>query len=1085
MKHNYRKTIYNSVCRFTVFLLFVVMGAATFAAQASTEVRKDVTVHNVTVQQLVDNLSKQFDYSFFIVDENVAKTTVSVSKQNATINEILNEAFKGKDITYAIRGKSITIASVLKTALEQANQKQKITGTVTDESGDPIIGANVLEVGVPTNGTVSDANGEFELNITPGASIDISYIGYVVQRVTTAGKSHLFIVLEEDTQALDEVVVIGYGTVAKRDLTGAVASVSQKQFKNQPVKRVSDILQGRTPGVEVTNLSGMPGGGAKVRIRGTTSINKTNDPIYIVDGIVGGIGSVNPMDIQSIEVLKDASSTAIYGSRGANGVVLITTRKGAVGKNEIVFDVQTGVSKLAKAYDVMNAYEYALALNDVKGPGTISDADLQAYKNGTKGIDYYDLMFQTGISQDYKLSLSGGTQRLQYLVSAQILDQDAVTITTNRKEYKLRSNLDAKVTKWLDFSLKLNASRTHSHNGGMDMNQTLTFSPTMELQDPVTGVYNKDPYNTVSGNPYGARVSNYDDGYSNFLQANGTFLFKIIDGLTLSVQGGYNFSNSNSHWFSSKLRYPGSTDDMGVGFSESRFWQNTNNLTYAKKFGEHSLTATAVWEMSQNEGNSINGDGTNLSNGDIVGYYNIGNAGTRNVKNAYWGDSMASALGRVMYNYGGRYFLTLAYRADGSSKFQGDNKWGYFPSGAIAWDLAQEGFMQDQDLFQQLKLRASYGVTGNQAIGSYETLGMLQQLQYGWGTSTNYTGYWSNSYASAHLRWEKTYQSNIGLDVSMLNNKVNLTVEYFNKQSKDLLFQKQLPGFMGGGPSNAGHGGHVWVNQGQIDNRGVEFSITAYPLEDLSPIQWETSFNASYVKNEIVDMAGDDEIKTAYRSDLGGYMQIMKVGYPYGSFYLYPMRGFDDNGAYLYEKADGSLTTSPTGDDQRIMGQCSPAWTFGWNNSVSYKNWTLNLFFNAATGFQRLNSIRFMLSSMTGPYRFFRLKEAYEKGWDKVSDKSQAEYPNYKNGNVRYHVNGEKWLENAAFLKLRNISLSYDIPKDWVKFADIQLSVSGQNVLTLTKYTGMDPEVYDSYEGVDQGAYPLPRTFTFGARFTF
>lgn len=1073
------------IMKLTVSLLLLSV-VSVFAGKSYSQTQVlNLDMKNSTVKEVLRNIEKQSEFVFMYSEKLInVNREVSANVKNKKINEVLDDLFAGTDVSYKIKDRFVLLTTPEISGSELMAQQQKsVSGKVTDSSGLPLLGVTVRVKGA-TQGTITNADGNYLLsNISEDATLVFSFVGMKTQEVVVGNQTSINVSLQDETIGLDELVVIGYGTVAKKDLTGAVASVSQKQFKDQPVKNVSDILQGRTPGVEVTSLSGMPGAGAKVRIRGTTSINKSNSPLYIVDGIVGG--SVNPMDIQSIDVLKDASSTAIYGSRGANGVVLITTRKGAVGKNQIVFDMQTGVSKLAKAYEVMDAYEYAQALNDIRGKGTISDADLQAYKNGTKGVDYYDLMFQTGMSQDYKLSLSGGTQRLQYLVSGQVLNQDAVTITTNYKEYKLRSNLDAQVTKWLDFSLKLNAYRTHSHNGGMDMNQTLTFSPTMELKDPVTGVYNKDPYNTVGGNPYGARVSNYNDSYSNFMQANGNFLFKIIDGLTLSVQGGYNLSNSNSYWYSSRLSYPGTTDNMGVGFSESRFWQNTNNLSYAKKFGEHSLTATAVWEISQNEGTGISGDGTNLSNGDIVGYWNIQNAAARNVSNSYWGESMTSGLGRVMYNYGGRYFLTIAYRADGSSKFQGDNKWGYFPSGAIAWDLAQEGFMKDQDLFQQLKLRASYGITGNQGIGSYETLGMLEQLQYGWGTGTNYTGYWSNSYSSAHLRWEKTYQSNIGLDVSMLNNKVNLTVEYFNKQSKDLLFQKQLPGFMGGGPSNAGHGGHVWVNQGQIDNRGVEFAVTVYPLNDLSPIQWETSFNASYVKNKIVDMAGLDDVKTAYRSDLGGYMQIMKVGYPYGSFFLYPMRGFDSNGAYLYEKADGSLTIAPTGDDQRIMGQCSPAWTFGWNNSVRYKNWTLNLFFNAATGFQRLNSIRFMLSSMTGPYRFFRLKEAYEKGWDKVSDKSKAEYPNYKNGDVRYHVNGDKWLENASFLKLRNISLSYDIPKDWVKFADIQLSVSGQNVLTLTKYTGMDPEVYDAYDGVDQGAYPLPRTFTFGAKFTF
>ncbi len=1077
------------IMKLTVSLLLLSV-VSVFAGKSYSQTQVlNLDMKNSTVKEVLRNIEKQSEFVFMYSEKLInVNREVSANVKNKKINEVLDDLFAGTDVSYKIKDRFVLLTTPEISGSELMAQQQKsVSGKVTDSGGQPLPGVTVRVKGA-SQGTITNADGNYLLsNISEEATLVFSFVGMRTQEVVVGNQTSINISLQDETIGLDELVVIGYGTVAKKDLTGAVASVSQRQFKDQPVKNVSDILQGRTPGVEVTSLSGMPGSSAKVRVRGTTSINKGNDPLYIVDGIVSssGLEGLNPMDIQSVEVLKDASSTAIYGSRGANGVVLVTTRKGIAGKNQVVFDVQTGVSNIAKTYDVMNAYEYALALNDIRGAGTISDADVQAYKNGTKGIDYYDLMFQTGMSQDYKLSLSGGTPKLQYLVSANVLNQDAVTITTNYKRYNLRANIDSEITPWLNFSVKLNTSRMHSHNGGMDMNGTLVYSPTMVLRDPVTGIYNKDPYNSIKDNPYGAIVENYSDSYRNYLQANGTFLFKIMDGLTLSVQGGYNYYHSPSYWYISRLRGPGGNDDMGTSSSEGRFWQNVNNLTYAKKFGEHSITATAVWEISKDEGTSLSGEGKKLSNGDIVGYWNIGNASSRDVNNSYWGSSMASGLARVMYNYGGRYFLTGTFRADGSSKFQGDNKWGYFPSGAIAWDLAQEGFMKDQELFQQLKLRASFGITGNQAIDPYATLGMLETKQYGWGTPTKYTGYWSNSYSSAHLRWEKTYQSNIGLDVAMLDNKLNFTVEYFKKQSKDLLFQKQLPGFMGAGRTNEGHGGYVWVNKGQIDNSGVEFAVTAYPLDNTSPVQWETSLNASYVQNKIVDLAGDEEIKTAYRSDLGGYMQIMKVGHPYGSFFLYPMKGFDQQGAYLYEKADGTLTTSPTGDDQRIMGKCSPTWTFGWNNSVRYKNWTLNLFFNSATGFQRLNSIRFMLSSMTGPYRFFRLKEAYEKGWDKVSDKSQAEYPSYKNGGVRYHVNGDKWLENASFLKLRNISLSYDLPKEWVKFANIQLSVSGQNVLTLTKYSGMDPEVYDAYEGVDQGAYPLPRTFTFGAKFTF
>lgn len=320
------------------------------------------------------------------------------------------------------------------------------------------------------------------------------------------------------------------------------------------------------------------------------------------------------------------------------------------------------------------------------------------------------------------------------------------------------------------------------------------------------------------------------------------------------------------------------------------------------------------------------------------------------------------------------------------------------------------------------------------------------------------------------------------MDVSVLESRLNLSFDYFIKQSKDLLFQKTLPGFFGGGRGNKAEGGTTWVNQGQVDNKGFEMLLTAYPLSNASPLQWETSLIASYVNNKIVDLAGDDDIQTHIRSDLGGSAMIMKVGYPYGSFFLYPMKGFDDNGAYLYEKADGTLVTNPTpGDDQVIMGNALPKWTFGWNNSLRWQNWTVNIFFNGAAGYNRLHQSLYAISSMTGPYRFIMLRDAYLKGWDKVSDKAQAEYPNYKNGEGRYLYNGDKWLENASFVKLKNMSIAYDIPREIIQFADLQLSLSGQNLFTITKYKGLDPEG----DAIDHGAYPLPRTYTVGLRVTF
>ena len=949
-----------------------------------------------------------------------------------------------------------------------------IKGVINDEQGETIIGASVIIKGEDT-GTTSDMDGRFTLEAPEGAILVISYIGYHTQEVKVRKRSLLRVVLKEDNQLLDEVVVVGYGTVKKSDLTGAVSGVSNRQYKNQPVQRVENILQGRTPGVEVTATSGMPGASMKVRVRGTTSINKSSDPLYVIDGIISssGLDGINPSDIQSMEILKDASSTAIYGSRGSNGVILITTKQGSEGKAQVTFDASVGLSTVRKQYDLLNAYEYATALNDIRGSSTISAEDLEAYKNGTKGINWTDLLTRTGITQDYRLAISGGNEKVKYLISGNVLDQEAITIMSDYKRYGIRANIDSEVKPWLTISAKLNASSLHKHNeGGANWLHVINFSPTMELKDPETGVYNTDPYNMVGSNPYGEIVVNNSDSYSYNLNANLTLLFKIMKGLTLSVQGGYDYDNSPSYSFRSKLDSPGAINSASNTSALHNYWQNTNNLTWQKQFGDHSFTAMAVWEISRSWDSQLKGTGSNLNN-ESVGYWNLGNAAIRDASNSYTEFSLASGIVRANYDYKKRYFITAALRADGSSKFQGDNKWGYFPSAAIAWDIAQESFMSNQHVLDQLKLRASFGVTGNQDIAAYSTLGMLSGASYGWGTSTSSTGYWGNQFATPDITWEKTYQYDLGLDLSL--GGFNITVDWFKKQTKDLLFQKQVPKYNGGGT--------YWVNQGKLNNTGVEMSLTTFPVK--GAVTWETSLNASYVKNEVADLAGDDFVLTANYSDLGGPLQIMKPGYPMGSFYVYQWKGFDDKGANLYQKADGSLTTNPTSDDLVVKGQASPKWTVGWNNTVTWKNWTLNVFFNAATGYDRLNISRFMAASMTGVSRFVTLRDAYFKGWDHVANKADALYPSLTNTDNKSYANSDFWLEDASFIKLKNISLSYRIPRSVLKFASVQLSVSAQDLFTITRYKGMDPEVYTSYDGLDYGAYPIPRTITFGAKIRF
>jgi TonB-linked SusC/RagA family outer membrane protein len=752
-----------------------------------------------------------------------------------------------------------------------------IKGIIYDEQGETIIGASVLIKGEETTGTTSDMDGKFTLSVPQGATLVISYIGYHPQEIKIRKRTALHVILKEDNQLLEEVVVVGYGTVKKSDLTGSVSGVSTRQFKNQPVKRVENILQGRTPGVEVTATSGVPGAGMKVRVRGTTSINKSSDPLYVIDGIISssGLDGINPSDIQSMEVLKDASSTAIYGSRGSNGVILITTKGGSEGKASITFDASVGLSTVRKQYDLLNAYEYATALNDIRGSSTISAEDLEAYKNGTKGINWADLITHTGITQDYRLSISGGNAKVKYLISGNMLDQEAVTIRTDYKRYGIRANIDADVKPWLTISAKMNASSLHKHNDGANWFHITNFSPTMEMKDSETGIYNRDPYNIANGsNPYGELMVNYSDSYSYNLNANLTLLFKIMKGLTFSVQGGYDYDHSPSYSFKSKLEAPGAINSMNNTSNMHNYWQNTNNLTWQRQFGDHNVTAMAVWEISRSWDTGLQGTGSNLNN-ESVGYWNIANAAIRNASNSYTEASLASGIIRANYDYKKRYFITAALRADGSSKFQGNNKWGYFPSAAVAWDIAKEKFMSNQHILEQLKLRGSFGVTGNQDIAAYSTLGMLSGATYGWGTSNAYTGYWGNQFPTPDITWEKTYQYDLGVDLSL--GGFNITFDWFKKTTKDLLFQKQVPKYNGGGT--------YWVNQGELKNTGVEFSVNTFPVK--GTVTWETGFNAAYVKNEVTDLAGSDFVLTANYSDLGGAMQIMKPGYPMGSFYVY------------------------------------------------------------------------------------------------------------------------------------------------------------------------------------------------------
>lgn len=979
-------------------------------------------------------------------------------------------------------------------------QKKAITGTVTDQDGEAIIGANIVEKGT-TNGTVTDVHGRFSLSVADDAVILVSYIGYLSQEINTRGEKGFNIVLNEDMQALDEVVVIGYGSVKKSDLTGAVSSVGQRQIRNQPIIRPQDALQGRMSGVDVVQRDGMPNGDIKIRIRGISSINKSSDPLVLIDGVSGNINSVNPNDIQSIDVLKDASSAAVYGSRGANGVILITTKRGQEGRPQVSFDSQIGVGTVTNTYDMIDPYEFAKVQRELR-PETISEADVASFQDGTRGIRWWDQMTRSSLTQNYKLGISGGNKTTKYLLSANVVNQTATMVETYFKKQSIRANLDTKIFDWLSVNTDIMAGMNKMHNGGVStlVWSFMCYSPAMDMFDPATGIYHKDNINmTIENNPYAKKTLNQNDSYSNSFRGMTDFKFSILDGVTLSVLGSANYSQSLGFSFSDARVASGETYNADNTSYTGFTWQNTNNLTYDKTFGDHHVTVTAVTELIKSEGKSLRGSATNLQNGAIVGYWNLGNGTSRDASNGYSGSSLTSYFGRIFYSYNGRYMLTATYRADGSSKFQGNNKWGFFPSGAVAWNIAKESFMESQNLFQELKLRASTGITGNQAIANYATLGMLGSNTYAYNQPSGVTGYWGNTLATPGLKWEKTHQWDVGVDASLFDSRLNVTVDWFLKNTTDLLFQKKIPDYNGGGT--------FWVNAGHIRNQGFEFLVDAFPIRRATGFTWETILSATTQKSTVIDLAGLDFLN-GYEAYWGSFDPATRLepGKPIGSFWLKDHIGINADGLYEYNEYDEETeevvgkTTDPANKDKIMIGNANPAWTFGWNNMFYFGNWEVNLMLQGVQGADRLNILRSAMVNSNIPV----IWEGWHKSWDYLKNHggnvADAVYQSKTNPNrVADKGASTMYLEDASYIRVKNISVAYRLPKRIVKYADIRLSVSAQNLFTFTKYTGLDPETLNIYNGgshnaddvieynngLDMGAFPLPKTWTVGVRFDF
>lgn len=1070
--------------RISFLLLFVFTLQLTAIETEAQHAMVTMNSHTVSIKQLIHEIEQQTDYLVVYSNREIdTQREVRFRSKSDKVSSYLDEAFGTTDIGYEFENNYIVLVRkkmLGKTASSVTQQdSRRITGTVVDAvTGEPVIGANVAVKGT-TIGTISDSDGRFTFDAPASATLIVSYIGYLTIEVESSS-SPMQIRLQEDTRSLEEVVVIGYGTVKKVDLAGSVGVMDHKSFRDQHLSDLSNGLQGRVSGVSVQK-NGQPGSSAKIRIRGVNSVYRNNAPLYVVDGLVreNGETGIAPEDIESVQILKDASSTAIYGSRGANGVILITTRKGKANQQNISFDARMGFSNLVKKYEMLTPYQSALAYRDIKNPNAFTDAEMEGYKNGTKGIDWQDVFFGTGMTQDYKITISKGSQHTQYYVSGRYNSEQGIVENNKSDKYQFKFNLTSELTPWLHMTADIMADHSDFtgswfSTGPNPMFKALNYSPTMEMQDK-NGKYNWDPYNNIEANPMGEIRQAPSDSKANRMTGHVDLRFTILPGLTFTTTNGVDYFDGKTYSFGPTTVY---RQSWASNTDHSRLMlQTINNLTYTGKWDKHSLTASAIFEATSSETRMMNISGNNLPV-ESVGYWNINLAGSKSLRNDYSKRTLLSGIGRIIYNYADRYILTGTFRADGSSVFT-NNKWGYFPSVAAAWNIANEGFMKDQSVFRQFKLRSSYGIVGSQALNPYETLGLLWEANTAFGTTSQQTGYYAGIFATPDLTWEKTLQWDLGVDFSVLDDRLSFSLDYYDKRTKDGLLRKHIPSYNGGGD--------YWVNDGEVHNKGFEASVSARLIQN-SDWNWTSTLNGTWLKNEVLSLGGERFI---FGNTLwGGFVNevsLVKVGEPLGLLYGYVWEGLDENGCNKFKDVNGNNKLDS--EDRQIIGNSLPDFTLGWNNQINWKNWELNLFFNGQFGMDKINLTRFAMSTMTGPSRFITLKEAYENNYDKVG--AGAAYSSLKNASNRNYGNSSQWVEDASYLRLENITLSYKLPKRVVRFADLRFSLSCQNAFTITRYSGMDPANVsagpnaDVDNGIDMGTFPSPRTFLVGIHANF
>ena len=989
-------------------------------------------------------------------------------------------------------------------------QQQTVKGIIKGPDGLPVIAANISQKGT-NNATITDLNGNFTLNVTGRQPVlVISYIGYVTTEVNVSGRAFVEVVLQEDVAALDEVVVVGYGTMRKKDVTGAVSSVRSGEITKNATSNVMQAIAGKMSGVQVVQNSGTPGGDVSILIRGVGTINDAS-PLYVIDGVPvsGGMWYLNPNDVESIDVLKDASATAIYGSRGANGVVMVTTKQAQEGHTEINFDYSYGIQHSAKTYKMLDASQYAALHNEMRtnaGPEYSLNPAFADPESLGAGTDWVDAIFRTAPMQKVNLSMLGGNQKISHATSLGYYTQDGIMKNSSYNRLSLQSNISSKLASNITVRANVNLSAENRRTQPVStvIQNAMRILPSIPIYDDngeYAGPTGNAEWNGNALNPV-AIINEQNYRMKGFrMLSNISLEWEIIKGLKFKTTGGaelgYDYNNSYIPKYKWGMNESKNTmQTVTSAYEQLYLWDNT--LNYDKAFGKHRINAMIGTSYQEYKKESVSGAGSGRAS-ELTTELDNATKATDVGGNSYrW--ALMSYMARLHYSYDDRYLLTATFRADGSSKFGKDNRFGYFPSFAAAWNIGNEAFMQSVKPVSLLKLRAGYGQTGNQNIGAYAFADKLSvNGVYNFGSQRGFESNLVNMIypyllSNPSVKWESVEQYNVGLDIGFLQNRIVANLDFYVKNTRDMLTKKPVPQTSGTSLEQAD-----WppVNIGKVLNRGFEFTVNTKNF--VGEFKWETSLNMSFNHNEVVSIGGPEILNG---------VSLIREGQPINSFYGYELGGIYQTldevftGPVMENRAPDKASHNPykntsPGDmwfvdvdgngeindlDRTVIGNPSPDCIFGFNNTFSYKNFDLSIFFQGALGNQVWNGVRASHESMNSTYN--QLATTLERWTGEGSSYSmpRAIYAD-PNNNSRAST---RWLEDGAYAKLKNLTFGYTLPEKWIRKAKmkaLRLYVSLDNLCTITNYSGLDPEA--GLSGLDYGVYPSARTYMFGVSVKF